>query len=168
MDYDDDAEELPEFTDETPFGEVRAWLRMQVMAKGATCPCCQQFAKRYRRQIYGAMAAGLIVAHQANGRDWFHLRTATGYAGGDHSKLRYWGLIEEEPGMRPDGGRAGWWRVTPLGVSFVRGRVTVPKYALIYDNRLQRLDSSHGEVGIRDVLGTRFNYDELMSDLASS
>ncbi len=37
----------------------------------------------------------------------------------------------------------------------------VPRHALIYDGRLLRLE---GElVGIRDCLGDKFDYDELMS-----
>ena len=63
-------------------------------------------------------------------------------------------------GGKRRGGRAGWWRLTEQGSAFVQGLMKVQKYAKIYDSRLLKLD---GElVTIRDVLGSRFNYDELM------
>ena len=84
--------------------------------------------------------------------------------GAQHSneepKLRYWGLLEEELELRPDGGRAGWWRVTELGEWFVLKEATVPRYARIYDNRCLSLVGD--QVSITDALGTKFNYDDLM------
>jgi len=150
------------FPDDMTLGEAREWLREQIKDKGARCPCCTQFAKIYRRTLYGVMAAGLIAAYQRYHRDWFHMREATRYAGGDHSKLRYWGLIEEEIERRPDGGRSGWWRITDNGVAFVLGTWVIPRDAYIYDGRCLRLDDSRGLVTVRDALGQKFDYGELM------
>lgn len=141
--------------------EAKAWLRERV-DEGERCPCCTQMAKVYRRTIHSTMARTLVVAHHQHGLDWFHLATltATTGRGGEEGKLRYWGLIEEETGRRPDGGRSGWWRITPLGADFVLGRAKVQKYARIYDGRCLGLDGE--EISIRDALGKKFNYDELM------
>lgn len=75
----------------------------------------------------------------------------------------HWGLIEEEPIVRPDGGRAGWWRITPFGQQFVLGNSTVPKYARLYDGRCLGLEGV--PVTIRDCLGTKFNYADLMAGI---
>jgi hypothetical protein len=48
-------------------------------------------------------------------------------------------------------------------MAFVLGESTVPKYAYVYDGRLLKLDG--GEyVTIRDALGTKFHYRDLMDD----
>lgn len=147
--------------DQTTLGEARAWLRARV-EDGATCPCCTQLAKVYRRRIHAAMARDLIIAARASDGEWFHVRTVLGHDGGDFAKLTYWGLIQDDAdAVRDDGStRTGWWQVTSMGVKFAHNRCTVPKYARIYDGRLLSLKGE--EVTVRDCLGKRFNYEELM------
>lgn len=136
--------------------------------EGVSCPCCGQMAKVYRRKINSSMARGLIAAYRENGLTFGWLQDVRRMQGEtdnrEESKLRYWGLMEEEPERRPDGGRSGWWRVTSEGEAFVRGQIRVPKYAFLYDGFCLRLD--HGEmVTISDALGTPFNYDDLMKGI---
>jgi hypothetical protein len=141
--------------------EARAWLRERI-DDGAKCPCCTQLAKVYRRKITSGMAQALIVMWRVHGDAYFHLPSISDrWRSRDESFLRFWGLIEEATEKRDDGGRAGWWRVTPLGVAFVRGRERVPKYARIYDGR--RLSLEGELISIFDALGERFDYRELMS-----
>lgn len=71
------------------------------------------------------------------------------------------GLIEEERVNRPDGGRAGYWRVTPLGERFVKQGVALPTYALIYDGRVLGLEGP--PLYIHQTLSKKFNYNELMA-----
>jgi hypothetical protein len=147
--------------------QARDWLIAR-LEEGALCPCCTQIAKEYHRPINSTMARDLIVAWRAYGTRFGYLqevrrviKAATGHSNREEPKLRYWGLMEEENVRRPDGGRAGWWRVTPDGEDWVLGRSVVPKYAWVYDNRLIALDRRQ-HVTIREALGHRFNYDELM------
>lgn len=144
--------------------DAKNWLRQRV-DEGERCPCCNQFAKVYRRSIHATMARTLVIAYREHELDWFHLSTLTKSSGrgGEESKLRYWGLLEEELERRPDGGRSGWWRITPTGAAFVQGSIEIPKYARIYDGRCLGLDGD--KVSIRDALGKKFNYDELMMGL---
>lgn len=107
------------------------------------------------------MARALIIMYQRNGTEWFHLPSAIGY-GGDAAKLRYWGLIEESGGIREDGGRAGYWRVTGDGEWWALGRTKLAKYALVYNGRLLGFDAEE-QVVIADALGTKFDYNELMN-----
>lgn len=142
--------------------EAQDWLRERV-DDGEECPCCEQLAKVYRRKIHTTMARDLVTAWTKAGDDWFHLPTLLdGRHQGDFPKFAHWGLIQEHPGDRDDGSsRAGWWRITPLGAAFIRDNARVPKYARIYNGRV--LGFTGDPVGIRDALGTRFRYDDLMS-----
>lgn len=145
----------------TTLDDARAWLRDRV-DKGDRCPCCTQFAKVYRRRITSSMARMLIRMHRVAGCDYAYLPDLRdGNGSMDTTMLRYWALIEEDREPRPDGGRAGWWRLTPLGQSFVLGEVEVPMYARVYDGRVLSLVGDL--VHISDALGTRFDYAELMA-----
>ena len=142
---------------------ARSWLRQQV-DRGAVCPCCSQKAKVYKRPMNSGIARALITMFRAAGTDWLYkpaVLKGVGSAARDESIARYWGVIEEELTVRLDGGRAGWWRVTPKGADWVRGHTTLPRYARIYDGRC--LGFVGPDVGIRTALGSRFNLDDLMS-----
>lgn len=145
--------------------EAQEWLRENV-EDGARCPCCTQHAKVYRRKINAGAARALIVMWQRVGQNWCHVPSTEHLSrvGGELARLRFWALIEESPEPREDGGRAGWWRLTEHGKQFILDQVRVAKYARVYDGRCLSLD--HGEmVGIRDVLGSNFNYSDLMAGI---
>lgn len=148
------------FNDAMTLGAARAELR-ELVYEGATCPCCTQMAKVYPRIIYSTMARELIRCYRAAGTDWFHVPTVIGHNGGDLLKTRHWGLMEEETDIRrDDGGRAGFWRITLLGESFILRELLVPKRAHVYNNRRLKLDGP--DVTIVDCLGKKFSYNELM------
>ncbi len=142
--------------------DAKAWLDLALYNEGATCPCCGQFAKIYRRTITSGMARALILFYREGGtKEWVHGPTLLGGARADEAKLRYWNLIEEATGKRDDGGRAGYWRVTRRGERFVNGTLVLPKYALVFNGDLIEFDDEE-HVDIIDALGTRFDYAELM------
>lgn len=149
--------------DDVPLGEAKQWLRDRV-DDGAPCPCCGQLAKVYRRRVNSGMARSLITMWRKAGLEWVHLPTEIGARSREEGKLAYWGLAEEATEKREDGGRAGWWRVTERGRQFVLGLTTIPRYALIYDGRRLRFDGE--PVTIRDALGAKFDYDQLMAGAA--
>jgi hypothetical protein len=148
------------FTDDMTLGSAREAL-YDLVDEGHECPCCHQFAKVYKRQIYSTMARELIRCYKADPHDWFHLPTVVGYNGGDITKVRYWGLLEEEVARRVDGGRAGYWRFTSAGRGFVNNVVAVPRYAFLYDGELLFLKGD--DTRIVDSLGKKFDYRELMN-----
>lgn len=130
---------------------------------GMRCPCCDQMVKIYRRQVYAEMAKFLTQIYRGAGREWCHTPSLVPeLRGGDTAKLVHWGLIESMPGEREDGSkRTGWWRVTEKGEQWLHGRVSIPKYALIYNGEFLGFDG--GPVTIHDALGERFDYRELMA-----
>lgn len=152
-----------------PLLQARAWLRSQLKV-GAKCPCCGQMAKVYRRKLNSGMARSLVEMYRAappssaGGTAFIHLPTTIGARSREEGKLRYWGLVEEQVTSRPDGGRAGWWRVTAKGELFIQGRLQVKRYALVYDGKCLGLDGD--PIGIREALGDGFNYAELMAATA--
>jgi hypothetical protein len=147
-----------DFNQDTRLSEAQEWLRGEV-DRGAKCPCCTQYARVYRRKITASQAAALIRFWRTYGTAWGHLATVD--KSREASKLSYWKLIEQESQRREDGGRSGWWRITVEGLRFIRNQETVPKYIRIYNDRLLGVDAVQ-RVSISDVLGTRFDYDELM------
>ena len=139
------------FHDGMTLGEARSLLRTLV----------DEGEKVYKRKIHSMMAYELIVCWRTAGAEWFHLPSVANCRGGDFGKLRYWGLVVEETERRPDGGRAGWWYITPAGADWLLHGAHVQKYARIYDGRCL---SFEGEgVTIQDALGDRFDYGELMA-----
>lgn len=150
------------FSDDMTLAEARDLLRTLV-DDGHDCPVCTQLAKVYRRKINSGMARSLIEMYRVGGPalDWVHVPTQIGARSREEGKLAYWGLVEEEHQERDDGGRAGYWRVTTKGVQFVSAQIKVPKYARVYDGRCLSLTGD--EVTIREALGSKFNYDELMA-----
>lgn len=147
--------------------EAKSWLRNVVKVTMATCPCCQQNAKIYRVKITNTHAKGLIDLCKHYRRDWGNLANLDRRYKGDGGKiaeLKYWGIVEEMPKSihPPDGIHRGWWRITEVGENFLRGYTRLPKYITKYANR--RL-GVHGmeTVSIHDVLGTHFNFEDLMN-----
>jgi hypothetical protein len=148
--------------DTATVGEAREWLRENV-EKGAECPLCHQFSKVYRRTITSAMARALALIWHEGGWGkhlYVHVPSIDPARGGDVAKLENWGLIEEERIARPDGGRAGYWRITNKGEEWLNGKVSVPKYARLYDGKLLSLTGPSWDVF--QALGKRFDYRDLM------
>lgn len=151
-----------QFSTQATLGQLKQWLRQHASA-GAECPVCEQHVQVYRRKINSGMARSLIRMYQVAGTNWVHVPTQIGARSREEGKLAYWGLVEEEKAVRPDGGRTGYWRVTALGELFVTNpSVTVPKYARVYNGRALSLDNLE-KVTIKDALGTKFNYNDLMA-----
>jgi hypothetical protein len=84
---------------------------------------------------------------------FFHLPTVIGRRSSEEHKLVSWGLIEEERIFRPDGGRAGYWRITLRGRAYVLGLLSVPYTAVTgprntlvrFDGPLRDIHAAYGE-----------------------
>lgn len=149
--------------------EAKAELRAN-WKKGIKCPCCGQWVKLYKRKLNSGMARVLIHIYHIDKTktDDFHwikiteevLARGANPATMEYSKLKYWDLLEERGDAGVDTKSAGYWRITKLGRDFVEGKVTLPRYVFIYDNKL--LESSFEQTSIREALGDKFSYRELM------
>lgn len=142
---------------------------------GTICPCCGRFAKTYKRKITSAMAWGLILIYKHYRDNKFYdeflhienffknIKNLPSSIRGDITKLRHWGLIESLKEKRSDGNpQSGYYRITNLGIRFVRSEIKVKEHMLIYDDKVQSFIGKY--VTITDCLGNKFNYDELVGN----
>lgn len=137
--------------------------------KGVSCPCCGQMVKLYRRSLHHSMAVCLIRLFKLTiqkGQNYYHVNEygADGTRGGDFAKLRYWGLIaEKEKGANDVTKRtSGFWAITKKGNDFVRGLIKISQYIAIFDDK--KVDEYGAEISIRECLGQKFDYRELMGE----
>ena len=162
FDFDDD--DNGEFPDHVPFGEVRRHFEENV-DEGIRCPLCRQFAKNYRRKLNKTMVKALrLLRNNGGATEYVHAPTVlSAYAAPSREigKLALFDLVEELAVRREDGGRAGYWKVTPSGEAFLRGELAVKKYAVVYDGRL--LGYRGDDVTINEV-APEFRLDDLMDD----
>jgi hypothetical protein len=151
------------FSHETEFDgstitEARAWMWPRFRAgKVSKCPCCGRMVKLYPRTITGGMVR--VMAKMANhgrpmsGRD----AVAAGKGCGDYAKLVFWGMIK----LIPDAGsKQGGWVVTKVGHDFLAGKTHVPKWMLVYDDRV--MGCSIKQMTVYEAAGETFSYTRLM------
>jgi hypothetical protein len=140
--------------------------------RGCDCPVCGQKVKIYRRGITSAMAYGLYLLqlwHRNNPKsEWCHLeqyfKSLPGVSPsirGDMPKLRHWGLISSKNEKRPDeSNRNGLYKITPKGVDFVLGRISVPSNVIILNNKI--LGFGQIETDFKKALKNKFDFAKLM------
>jgi hypothetical protein len=153
---------------------ARDWLHNK-LDDGAQCPCCDQHAQRYYRTLnsgIGRWLLALVAMRPEGATNWVstkdviqHAAARRGFgsslgSGEAPSLLPFWGLIETRPSDDPDKKHSGVWRPTKDGYDFAHDRKRVPRRAVVYNNVLDRLEGDL--IGIRECLGKKFSYDELM------
>lgn len=134
---------------------------------GATCECCGQKVKMYTRKLNSSQAAGLIrlVNLWYANKDWNHVRDISQgkLTVSDFAQVRRWGLAVESINSDDTKRNSGLWKPTAEGINFVFGNLTVPIYCEIYNNKT--LGFSVAKMGIKQALGKKFDYTELMGRL---
>jgi hypothetical protein len=136
--------------------EVKRGLR-----EAKHCPCCGQLCKLYRRKLNSNMAVFLIslVREFRLTGQWVHYKKCH-FTGRDYSYLLIWGLAmtgEDDSGEKRT---SGFWKPTQLGLDFVDGEIEVASHVFLFDNEVQGFSPEF--VSIREALGNKFNYTELM------
>ena len=164
FDDNDNNDGEPPFSDSIAFGKVRKYFDANV-DDGLHCPLCKQFAKIYKRKLNKTMVKALRLLYKAGATTQFvHAPTvlaAHAAPAREVGKLAYFNLTKEETERREDGGKSGWWMVTKSGIEFLRGRLTVQKYAVVYDGVVTGYKG--GEVNITGI-APDFRFDDLMND----
>jgi len=133
--------------------------------EGMDCPCCDQFVKVYKRRIHSTMAKHLIQFYQhIRGTLYWsaHVRDFIDGHPGDFAKLAHWGLILSRGHTgAEDKKHSGEWYMSSEGKKFAEGHLVVPEFAYIYAGTKLRLEGR--AVDIRDCLGKKYSYREVMS-----
>ena len=147
---------------ETTIKEVKKYLHDN-FETGAKCPCCGQFVRLYSRRLYISAMLRLIELYKLGG-GYHHMneinKKITETAGGDFAKLRFWGLIIEKPKDNEEKRTSGYWAITEKGKQFVRGEISLQERIKLYNQKCYGFEGDFIMIG--DVLGTKFNYQELM------
>jgi len=147
--------------------EAKQFLRDN-WTEGVPCPCCTQFVKQYKRTLQSTMAVMLISLYKLEretGEEYHHVtEMMRGYSisgSGDFASSRFWGLTEEQKNNdNPDTNKSGYWKLTPLGKEFVKGKTEVFSHIKVFNAKHYGFDGKM--ITIRDALGKKFSYEELM------
>jgi hypothetical protein len=131
--------------------------------KGTTCPCCNKNVKLYKVKLTAGMVSVLIKFYKAREKGWIHPIKDFKTVNGDYAKLRHWGFLEKNNfNNDPTIKASGLWMITNVGISFIKGETYVPQKVMLYNNKFYGFDGD--TVGVKEALGTKFNFEELMAE----
>jgi len=160
---------------EITLNQARNGWDVTITEKGGHCPCCGRWGKVYRHTISESMVKSLLWMASTHGQEWIDMpRQAPRWLTQTYAfaKLKWWNLVQSMPmesgfEMGEDGtGQekkfSGYWRVTPIGMQFAKGALQVAKYVYLYDDTLK--DVSTESIYIKDCIGKKFNYSEIMNE----
>ena len=136
---------------------------------GYPCPCCHRLIKRYRRSLNSNMALTLIHLYKSGIKDWVHVEKFLAEnnrpRSGDFHKLVLWGLLDKMVQDREDGSpRNGYYKLNGKAIMFVENKLSVPRIAVILNGNFEGFEGAN--VTIKDCLGYKFNYQDLMDNLS--
>lgn len=121
------------------------------------CPVCGQEVKLWHRALNSGMAKTAYRLLRLGGeRDFVHVKDLPG-DNHEISQLAFWDLAQPVSEPRPDGGKKGLWRLTPLGIAFANGEAQVIKKALLFNAHLFGMEGDL--ISIDDALP--FNFRDL-------
>jgi hypothetical protein len=150
--------------------ELRAehLARLDAAKPGAPvlCPVCDSRCSSYRRKLNGGMAATTVKLYRLGkgpAMEWVNvvqLFPNTTHRGGEWAQIRHWGLAMPRDKRSAGKNSPGDWRLTPLGVAFVEGRMEVPAYIETRGGKL--LSKSSETISIMGALGNAFDYAALI------
>lgn len=159
-------EEVLPAVGDTTLAEARRHL-IAHLDEGVHCPCCDQYARRYKRKLNSGMVRALLwlvqVHRQGNG-DWVDVQVnapAWLLRTKQLPTTRYWGLVERAPNDASTRKSSGQWRPTDLGIRFAFGDVRVPRHVYVYNDVVEAFSAERTDV--IEALGDRFSYSELMA-----
>ena len=145
--------------------EARSDFQKVIREDGGNCPCCRRWGKINGYQINSTQVRGMIwMLKNFRKNAWVDLGKAPKWVLRSKSMatLHHWDLLEAKPKGKDEDKRAsGLWRLTSHGHDFIRRRITMPKYAFVFDNKL--IKHSKEQVDAVQALGKKFSYEELMN-----
>ena len=110
-----------------------------------SCPVCLNKFAIYGRPIGKGQIQSMAKMKELGASNRPVTIREIGANGGDHAKLRFWGLVFQQHDR--DTGKSLGWRLTGNGERFLRGELSIPKKIYLVQNEL--LGFSVEEVGIR-------------------
>lgn len=139
----------------------------QDLREGGTCDCpvCGRFSHFNRFKISRPMLetmCRLLTFQLMRGDAFVHYNDFLGDNTRGFYDLRRWGLIETMPKSpeKTESRTSGFWRVTELGYSFLRGEVNVAKHVYVFDDAVRGY--SDDRIYVHDAWGQSFDYRDLL------
>lgn len=140
------------------------------------CPVCDRRARVRARKLNAGMAWMLVKLYSYTKKEepidgWIHvtkvfLAHRHNAIAKEYPKLEYWGLVERGHNDDETKRGSGFWRLTKRGIEFVQGKTRLPWRAFVaepgFDNRVLGFDDKK-TTSIKEALGDKFDYDELMA-----
>lgn len=121
---------------------------------GVRLPCARMALRFYGRHLTKSMLAALVRLKRYHDRhpseDFAHLNDFAGPRHGDWARLRWWGLIEPQAATNDEDSR-GWWRITGLGLRWLRGAMKVPRTPALFDGVWAGWHDAKDLIGPQDV-----------------
>lgn len=143
--------------------EAKHFLKENIK-DGAACPCCKQLVKLYKRKLTSGMAIAIINLYKESvysSKEYVHITELGHLNGGEFAQLKRWGMIREQENEDTAKRTSGMWAITAKGKSFVLGMYSPPKY--VYTYNMATIQFSNQVTNIKQALGNKFNYKELMN-----
>jgi hypothetical protein len=135
--------------------------------EGCHCKACGQFVKGYKRKITDGMAVFLawLVQQRIKTKKKFHSYKDFGKVlGADYAKLEYWGLIRRMKKSPTEQKKSsGYWTPTRKGYLFLMGKISVQKYAFVFNGELSGF--SVDMITFKECLKEPFIYSEIMETM---
>ena len=147
---------MPEVGPHATVREAREYIKENVV-DGVACPCCGSWNRVYSRRLNRAKVRELreIFAYADDRGELYDFvnvpASGVSLRNREYPKLRFWGLLEPRDPDVGSGEGTGWWRVTPQGVAFVRGRLELPNKVLEYRSRVLRFAEDAVVVDIHEA-----------------
>lgn len=136
------------------------WQQIETK-EGGVCPCCDRYGKIQPTPFGIAQAKGLMFFYK-HGPGYVEAQRIGNRAmlrANSHAKAKHWGMLEEKPNDDdPSKNRLGVWKITERGVAFLRGVITIPSHAMLYNR--QCFGFSDTPITIHDALGVAFDFAE--------
>jgi len=140
------------------------------MKDGIECPCCEQWTQLYKYSFHSGMVKALIYIYKAyeNGDipkgEFFHvekyLKEKKVDFHGYHSKLKFWGLLEQKSNDNPAKKWSGFWKITQKGIDFIKDEIALPKYVWLHNKKAYGFEGPN--MLASELKFKHFNYAEMM------
>ena len=131
--------------------------------EGTNCPCCGQKVKLWRKKPISTAVASLCKLVKMYDGKALHLdKFNVVKKDRNFNQLVLWGLIRPEYNEGETKRASGEWHPTAKGIMFVNEVRSIRKYVYTYDNKVVKF--SDETITVREALGNKFNYQELIEE----
>ncbi len=134
------------------------------LKKGCICACCGRKARISKSSLNASKMTALLalyrIAKEKGINAYYHIDEISNeigdvpqcLKGGEWSKLRHFGFIEQAIGSHENGSkRNGYYRLLKKGILFLKGEITAPKSVYLYNKTIKGFSKEN--IDIEDASG---------------